>query len=165
MLSISQQPTPEQIRQVEQAKKEVKRMHGQAFPTFRLTTMNGESVSSENTQGKIIVFSFWFSRCRPCIDEMPELNQLVTEFTNHEILFLAPTFDSELEVRNFLRRFDFDYQIIPDEKAFCLTLNVRSFPTHFIVDQAGIIEKVITGYSHSTVSSIRKILKKLLHSQ
>ncbi|MFK7951943.1 MAG: TlpA family protein disulfide reductase [Ekhidna sp.] len=163
VLTISaQHPTKEQVKQVEDAKKAVKAMNGEAFPEFKLTTVSGEEVSSENTKGKIVLFNFWFTRCGPCIKEIPELNELVEEFKNEDVLFIAPTFDDDAQVEKFLTRFDFDYKIVADVKDFCLELNIRSYPTHFVINKDGTIEKVMIGYSMMTVKSLRKSLRKLL---
>ncbi|MEQ9467247.1 MAG: TlpA disulfide reductase family protein [Ekhidna sp.] len=163
--SFSQEPTKEQIREVADARKEVKRMKGEPFPDFSLTTINGDVVTSENTKGKILLVNFWFTRCRPCIMEMPEMNEMVEEFKDEEVLFIAPTFDDVEMVDKFLSKRDFSYEIVPDEKDFCLELNVRSYPTHFVINADGIIEKVVIGYSSATVSTLRKSVRKLLDSK
>ncbi|MEO9871290.1 TlpA family protein disulfide reductase [Ekhidna sp.] len=159
------QPTKEQIKQVEEAKKEVKRMKGKPFPSFKLTAIDGTVFTMEELKGKILLINFWFSRCKPCIMEMPEMNDLVAKYKTEDIVFLAPTFDGTDLVKTFLDRRDFDYQIIADVQDFCLELNVRSYPTHFVVNQQGIIEKVIIGYSPLTVGGLRKSVRKLLKSK
>jgi peroxiredoxin len=160
--TIAQQPTKEQIQQVEDARKEVKSMKGKTFPEFDLIGMNGDTISSENSEGKIVLLNFWFTGCRPCIQEIPELNEMVKEFQSEDIVFVAPTFDDSTQVSKFLKRFEYNYDIVPDVKDFCLQLNIRNYPTHFIINKEGIIEKVMIGYSTTTVASLRKSLKKLL---
>lgn len=158
----AQEPTKDQIKQVEEARKEVKGMKGNAFPDFELISLDGTSISSKDIEGKIVLFNFWFTSCRPCIQEMPELNKLVEEFKDSGIVFIAPTFNDSEQVQKFLKRFDFSYDIIPDVKNFCLELNIRNYPTHFVINKEGIIEKVFIGYSMTTVESLTKSLKRLL---
>ncbi len=167
LLSLSgiSQPTEEQIRQVKDAKKEVKRMEGKPFPAFELTSRNGIVYTKEELKGKILLINFWFSRCEPCIIEMPEMNEIVAKFEKEEIVFIAPTFDSQELVNKFLEKRDFNYQIIPDVQSFCIELNIRSYPTHFVVNREGIIEKIIIGYSSLTAGSLRKSIQKLLKSK
>jgi len=145
MLS-AQQPTRAQIKQVEDAKKEVKKMKGQKFPDFELTSLEGKNFTSENTKGKYVLFNFWFTSCGPCIEEMPELNELVEEFSDKDVVFVAPTWNETPRVEKFLNRFQFEYEIVADVKDFCVEMNVRSYPTHFIVNPDGVIEKVMIGY-------------------
>ncbi|MEQ9009077.1 MAG: TlpA disulfide reductase family protein, partial [Ekhidna sp.] len=101
----------------------------------------------------------------PCIKEMPEMNEMVEEFKNEGIVFLAPTFDDEQQVRKFLEKREFIYESIPDVKDFCVEMNVRSYPTHFVVNREGIIDKVVIGYSVMTVGTLKKSIRKLLKSE
>ncbi|MEQ8903827.1 TlpA disulfide reductase family protein [Ekhidna sp.] len=165
LLITAQQPTKEQIKQVADAKKEVKRMKGEPFPAFELTTLDGETYTKDQLKGKIFLVNFWFTRCGPCIKEMPEMNEMVEEFKNEGIVFLAPTFDDEQQVRKFLEKREFIYESIPDVKDFCVEMNVRSYPTHFVVNREGIIDKVVIGYSVMTVGTLKKSIRKLLKSE
>lgn len=156
------QPTPEQIKQVEDARKEVMRMKGEKFPSFQLKTIDGKTYDSEELQGKILLFNFWFTTCRPCVEELPDINALVKEFEGEEIVFIAPTFDDQVKVDLFLKRFNFEYEVVADVKDFVLENNVRSFPTHFVIDREGYVEKVVVGYSVITDNMLRKAINKLL---
>ncbi len=160
--TIAQEPTPEQIKQVADAKKEVKRMKGEKFPEFELTTLDGKTYNNEDLLGKIVLFNFWFTSCRPCIMELPDINALVKEYENEDIVFLAPTFEDQIKVDKFLTRFNMEYEIVADVKDFVLGNNIRSFPTHFVIDHKGYIEKVVIGYSVLTDNMLRKAVNKLL---
>ena len=46
------------------------------FPSFDLKTVLGENFKSEQLKGKPTMINFWFTRCAPCIDEMPILNKI-----------------------------------------------------------------------------------------
>ena len=46
------------------------------FPKFDLNTLMDNSFSSERLIGKPTMINFWFTRCAPCIDEMPVLNKI-----------------------------------------------------------------------------------------
>ncbi|MEP5104786.1 MAG: hypothetical protein ABJQ84_09215, partial [Ekhidna sp.] len=90
---------------------------------------------------------------------------MVQSFAAEGIVFLAPTFDDHVTVKKFLQKREFEYQIVPDVKDFCLEMNVRSYPTHFVVNREGTIEKVVIGYSSMTVGALRKSIRKLLKSE
>ena len=160
--SLAQAPTKEQIKQVQDAKKEVKRMQGEPFPDFELTTIDGSTYTKSDLAGKIFLVNFWFTRCKPCIMEMPEMNEMVKAFEGEDITFLAPTFDDADQVDRFLQKRAFDYEIVADVKEFCLETNIRSYPTHFVVNGEGIIEKVVIGYSSMTVKTLKRSIGKLL---
>ncbi len=152
----------EELKRIAQDKKSVFNMKGTKFPDFSLTTLDGETISSENTKGKIVLFNFWFTTCKPCIIEMPELNEMVKELESEDVVFVAPSLSTTAEIEKFLKRFAFDYQIVPDVKDFIYGYDIHSFPTHFVIDQEGVIDKVLIGYSTMTVGALKRATKKLL---
>ena len=154
--------TEEQVRQVEEAKELVKEMEGKPFPSFSITTSDGVTYTNSNLKGKIVLLNFWFTSCRPCVEELPDMNKLKREFENENVVFIAPTFENETKVNKFLNRFDFEYETVPNVKDFVLANNVRSFPTHIVIDQEGIVAKVVNGYSVLTDNMLRKSVRKLL---
>ncbi len=121
------------------------KMEGTSFPKFSFTDLNGKTYTSENTKGKTIILKCWFISCKPCVAEFPQLNKLVEKYQNREdVLFISLTFDSKKELRNFLIKKPFDYAVVPDQKDFMeKTLKVHTYPTHFIIDKQGIIQKVV----------------------
>lgn len=155
-------PTPEQIRANEEALKKVRDMEGEKFPDFELTAMDGTTYRSTELLGKIVLLNFWFTACRPCVQEMPDMNKIVDEYKNEDIIFIAPTFDEKARVQKFLTRFDFDYQVVTDVKDYIIENNVTNFPTHFVIDQEGYVKKVVIGYSVMTDNMLKKAIKKLL---
>ncbi len=49
------------------------RLH-QALPEFEFQTLEGKTLRSADLKGQVLLLNFWFTRCRPCIAEMPLLN-------------------------------------------------------------------------------------------
>jgi len=121
------------------------KMEGTSFPDFRFADLNGKEYTNDNTKGKIIIIKCWFINCEPCIAEFPELNQLVEEHKNREdILFISLATDSKSDLDKFLSKKVFKYETIPNQEEFMeKTLGVRQYPTHFIVNKNGKIEKVV----------------------
>lgn len=120
-------------------------MEGKEFPEFELTDLEGNTFSKEMAEGKILVVKTWFLRCKPCIEEMPQLNQLVDEYKDREdVIFLSLSLDPEDELEKFLDTKEFKYPVIADQKAFIEdTLGFSIYPTHIIVEPSGKIKKVV----------------------
>ena len=120
-------------------------MEGKEFPDFNLTDLEGKTYSKEELKGKTLIIKTWFIACKPCIEEMPQLNQLVEKYKEQEdMVFLSLSTDSEEELRNFLTRMDFKYQIVPETDQFIKEkLGLSVFPTHIVVDKNGIMKKVV----------------------
>lgn len=121
-------------------------MEGQAFPKFYFRDLNGIEYTSENTKGKIVLIKCWFIACPPCIEEFPRLNELVEKYKNRsDIVFISLAYDKKETLGAFLLKNPFHYVVIPDQKQFeFYDLDVKEYPTHFIIDGKGIIRKVVT---------------------
>lgn len=120
-------------------------MEGKEFPNFELTDLEGNKFSKELAEGKTLVVKTWFLRCKPCIEEMPQLNQLVEEYKDREdVVFLSLSLDPEDELKNFLSTREFKYPVIANQKAFIEdTLGFSIYPTHIVVEPTGRIKKVV----------------------
>lgn len=120
-------------------------MEGKEFPNFELTDLEGKKFSKELAEGKTLVVKTWFLRCKPCIEEMPQLNQLVEEYKDREdVVFLSLSLDPEDELKNYLGTREFKYPVIANQKAFIEdTLGFSIYPTHIVVEPTGRIKKVV----------------------
>ena len=49
-----------------------------------LKRSDGTSISAETLKNKILVVNFWATWCKPCINEIPDLNQLVIDHQDKE---------------------------------------------------------------------------------
>lgn len=119
---------------------------GKSLPEFNFKDLSGNVFDSENTKGKIIVLNCWFTHCRPCVAEIPELNSLVKYFKKDKsIIFLAPAFDDKSIIQTFLQSHSFSYTIIPEQENYLRNvLKIYRYPTHIIVDRQGKIKKIST---------------------
>ena len=120
-------------------------MEGQQFPDFNLTDLDGKTYTKEALLGKTLVVKTWFLNCKPCIEEMPQLNQLVEEYSeNKDVVFLSLSLDTKTELQKFLSERKFNYAVVPQQKAFIEdTLGFSIYPTHIIVEPSGKIRKVV----------------------
>ena len=95
--------------------------------------------------------------------EMPELNEVVKKFDGKDVVFLAFANEIAPRVSLFLKKNPFDYTIIPDQMTKTLAKGITVFPTHFIVDQEGIIADRLTGYSEGIGEKLSAKIEKLLN--
>ncbi len=135
-------------------------------PEFKLSSLDGMTFDLNALQGKIVVLNLWFIACGPCRREIPKLNQIVKEFKNKNVVFIAPSFDQADTLRGFIKRTPFDYHIVADAEEFIIgKFNAKSFPTHIVIDQSGQIETMLVGDSERRPEEIRRVLLQLLNSQ
>jgi peroxiredoxin len=121
---------------------------GKKAPDFKVTTTNKKELSLSDLKGKTIVMNFWFTHCKPCLAEIPELNKMVEKFKqNKDVIFLAVALENIQDLRTFLNYHQFNYQHTGDAKKNGILGNfgIESYPTNIIIDKEGIVRYAATG--------------------
>lgn len=119
-------------------------------PFFDGYDLKGNFISLENYYDKVVVLKFWFTACRPCVEEMPALNHLVANYQhNPDVVFLAPSIDKPEVINNFLNRQAFHYNILPEARPIAQAYNVLGYPTHVVIGKSGQVEAVFQGVNRN----------------
>ncbi len=119
---------------------------GKKAPSFSMTDMNGKTISSESLVGKVVVLNFWFVTCKPCIEEIPALNEVYKKYKNNpEVIFASITFNEKEKVNKFLKKHPLDYPVISDARNICNDFSVKSYPTNMVIDKDGNFYDLISG--------------------
>jgi peroxiredoxin len=134
-------------------------------PEFRGVSLDGRTFDSKSLQGKIVVVNLWFIACGPCRKEIPKLNEMVREFKNRDVVFIAPTPDKPEPLREFLKTLPFDYNIIPEADKIIEQFNTVHFPTHVVIDRDGQIESLMIGAGERRPDEVRRVLLRMLGAQ
>lgn len=126
-------------------------------PAFELTDINGNSISSNATEGKVVVLNFWFIGCKPCLEEIPELNEVYEKYEkNPDVVFVSITFDEAKKVKKKLDKYNIKYPIVADGQEACELFEVAGYPTNMVIDKAGNVSFTFSG----GFSGIGKLLSK-----
>jgi len=92
-----------------------------SLPDLTLSNLEGKKISLKNDfseKDKLYVFSFWATWCGPCINELDEMNDVMTEWKksiNIEVIAIA-TDDSRTQkrVKPLVNGKGWEYQILLD---------------------------------------------------
>lgn len=128
---------------------------------FELTDLTNKKWNSTELKGKVLVINFWFTACKPCIQEMPHLNKLVEENKNNEVVFLAPAPENESQIKKFLKKYSFDYNITPSSADLIAAMSIENFPTHLVIDKEGIIRQVFIGYADDIKEKLQMEINRI----
>ncbi len=133
-----------------------------AAPVFSASALDGKSYTLDELKGKVVVLNFWFIGCKPCIQEMPDLNELVEKHKNDEVVFLGFALDSAQKLKSFLKKREFDYTIVANSNSIAKEYNVGGYPTHIVIDQNSDIAFSTTGLSSITIDQLETTIEDLL---
>ena len=133
---------------------------GKRFPIEKFKDSKGGPYAENALDGKPTFINFWFTRCKPCIEEIPSLNALKKKFGD-KVNFIAITFDSRVLVDSFLKKQHIDFEHITDATPQLFDLEVQVYPMNVLLDKDGKIVKV-TGDIMDKKKEIANSITKLL---
>ncbi|TDQ77905.1 peroxiredoxin family protein [Sphingobacterium yanglingense] len=139
---------------------------GKLAPDFTVTTLDGKKLTMSSLKGKVVVLNFWFTSCRPCVEEMPDLNKIVAKYAdNKDVVFLAPEIianTTKQDVEKFLKRQPFNYQIGLGGKEASLLYEAKTAPANFVIDKEGVIRMGWVGLNPYELQEMGKMIPELL---
>ena len=116
-------------------------------PDFQLQDLNGQTISLSDFQGKPVLLNFWATWCKPCVSEMPYLQEINDEWSSKGLVLIAINVgDSTSEVEEFMQNHNLSLPVLLDTKqVVSQRYSIRYFPTSFLIDKDGIIQAAKIG--------------------
>ena len=142
------------------------------FPLTSLEMLNRKILTINDLKGKPTLINFWFTNCKPCIDEMPALNKIKAQFKD-SVNFVAITYETKEKVLDFLKKHDYTFTQIADARKFTDELKMNSFPVNIFLDKNGIVRDIQNGIPYESLGKKQmkigdgkrfiEIIEELLH--
>ena len=114
------------------------------------TTVTGETISSKDLAGVVVVMNFWFAACAPCRAEAPDLVALQNE--NKDVQFIGVNVrDSAVTANAFERNFNITWPSIIDSNsgsvllAFTGIVTPQAVPTTLVIGKDGKVTARVLG--------------------
>ena len=113
---------------------------------------NGDTVSSDDYRGEVLVVNFWYAACPPCRLEAPDLEALAQQFEPDGVTFLGVNiYDQAPTAVSFAKEFGVTYQSILDVNsgsvrlAFAGEVAPNAVPNTLVLDRQGRVAARISG--------------------
>lgn len=120
--------------------------------TFSGEVESGDTVSSDDYRGDVLVVNFWYAGCPPCRLEAPDLEALAQQFAPDGVSFLGVNiYDQAPTALSFAEEFGVTYPSILDVNdgsvrlAFAGQVAPTAVPTTLVLDQQGRVAARIAG--------------------
>lgn len=143
---------------------------GSAAPAFSGALMDGSPVELSELRGRVVVLTFWSTRCAICHHEIPKLNAMASRFDPSKVVFLALSMENEEKISGYLKNNPFKFQIVPNSFGTVLQYADRDrsgnldmgFPSFFVIDRSGVVQYRASGYDRTGTldSAIAKLVAK-----
>lgn len=122
---------------------------GKAAADFTLRGAGGESITLSELRGQVVLLNFWATWCEPCVDEMPDLDQLQREQgQSHRFQILAVNMaESDEAVTAFRSRLGLALPLLLDHDIAVTShlYSIRSLPSTILIDRNGFIQDMWLG--------------------
>ena len=139
--------------------------------SFTGTSLQGQEINLENLRGKVVVLTFWSTRCAICHDEIPKLNKISEKYAGKDVMFMALTMENETKIELYLKKNPIKFTVMPNSLGVVLKYADRDsngnpnmgYPAYFIINQAGEITYKSSGWDKT--NKIDSEVNRLLNSK
>lgn len=121
---------------------------GYNAPDFTLTNINDDKkVKLSDYRGKAVVIFFWTTWCPYCESEMPAIELIYKTYKDRGLEILAVDVgESAFLGRSYRDSHGLTFPILDDPRSSVASkYNVAGYPTHYFVDQNGVISSIWIG--------------------
>jgi cytochrome c biogenesis protein CcmG/thiol:disulfide interchange protein DsbE len=130
-------------------------------PDFALRDLNGNSVSLNDYQGKVVFLNFWATWCPPCRQEIPGFIKVYDKYKDDGLVILGVAVsDRENAVKSFVDRNKINYPIAMGDAKIIEDYEPGQYiPATIVIDRSGNIHHKHVGYMEE--SQVEEMFQKL----
>jgi thiol-disulfide isomerase/thioredoxin len=133
----------------------------QMAPPFAVTTVDGQTISMDALQGKVVLLDFWATWCGPCREALPHIQKVAKKFQGEPLVILSVSLDAdEQKWKDFIIKNEMTWPQYRDggfTGPIAKMFGVNAIPHTFTIDSDGVLQE-----EHVGDASIEGKLKKLL---
>ena len=110
---------------------------------FSGETESGDTLSSDDLAGQVVLVNFWYASCGPCRTEVLDLNDLYDEYGDQVAFVGVDIRDSAAQAQSFMDEFQVQYPSVLDVNdnavtlAFATPAPPTTTPTTYLLDAEG----------------------------
>ncbi|HMM79807.1 MAG TPA: TlpA disulfide reductase family protein [Pyrinomonadaceae bacterium] len=130
---------------------------GERAPAFAIESIDGKQFDLASAKGKVVLVTFWSTRCAICQSEIPKLNEMSARLRGKNVELVALSMEPASRINPFLKKHPFDFRVISDSFDVVLKYADRDkegnldmgFPAYFLIDSRGNIAFKDSGWDHT----------------
>jgi thiol-disulfide isomerase/thioredoxin len=130
-------------------------------PPFSVTTIDGQKISMDALQGRVVLLDFWATWCVPCREALPHIQKVAKKFQGEPLVILSVSLDSEEQKwKDFIVKNEMTWPQYRDGSfsgPIARMFGVNAIPHTFTIDADGVLQD-----EHIGDASIEGKLKKLI---
>jgi peroxiredoxin len=138
-------PATAQLMEVETA--DAMSLIGKPAPKFRLPQLGGGQVSDADLKGSVYVLDFWASWCGPCVQSLPQLDELYKQTKGDGAKFFAVNLEEPAAAtKDFAGRLNLSIPVLLDaDGKVGIAYGASAIPETVVVGRDGVVRNVFVG--------------------
>ncbi len=143
---------------------------GEVAPSYEATTLDGgAAVTLAQQRGRAVLLNKWSTWCRPCVQEMPFLQQLQDERGGDEFTVIGVSIDrpgSDANVRRVAGQRGVTYPLWLDpQDTFTQTFRSSGVPESVLVDRDGVVVRRWAGAIDESDPTVERAIDRAIASK
>ena len=103
--------------------------------SIELVSLSGEKINMEQYKDKAVFINFWATWCKPCIQEMPTIENAQSQLKDKDVVFLLASNETAEQIEKFKAKRNFQLQFVQVQNLEAL--NIQALPATFIFNPEG----------------------------
>jgi len=112
-------------------------IYGTADYSWSYRTLEGKELMFSELKGKVVFINFWATWCKPCVAEMPAIQNLYDSLKNENIAFLLISNEDEKTIQKFMDEKRFTFPVYLRSKELPKVFKTIGIPATFIISRDG----------------------------
>ncbi len=143
---------------------------GQKAPDFSLENLEGETIAFNEARGEnVVLISFWATWCKPCMEELPEVEKIYSELSEKGLKAFAISVDGErsvAKVEPFVKSKKMTIPVLLDTNGDVARLfYAKDVPHTVLIDSKGEVVYSHSGYKKGDEIQLKEKILELLGSK
>jgi thiol-disulfide isomerase/thioredoxin len=133
-------------------------------PELTMTTLDGQTITSKELAGKVVIYNFWATWCVPCRTEIPDLIKLQEQYKDQLVIIGVLSEDEPgPKVSQFAADYKMNYPIVPETPELTAAFTgIYALPTTFMVGPDGrMMQKHVGQIRPAQIELETRVLAKL----
>jgi peroxiredoxin len=123
-------------------------------PSFTFSTIDGAVVNSDQLRGRVVLLAFWATWCRPCIGELPRVQQVYQHYRNDPrvaiwVVDSGISNDTVQKQRRMISAEHWDLPFAEDSENLEHRMGLYGLPKLVLLDKTGRVRWVHDGFDGS----------------